>query len=119
MTLFIGTPDHHPQGDGARMARTRRRSVPVLRLLAAGEQEDAAAGEHVVDLVHAGVGMELVLLAGLEGVQAHQHPLRLEEGRLAHLAGVVDGVVLGTEGGGMVHRRLSGALGSPTLSQEG
>ena len=43
------------------------------RDLTAFEQEQAATGEDVVDLVQAGVRVEFVLLAGLEAVQADEN----------------------------------------------
>jgi hypothetical protein len=41
------------------------------------------------------VGVELVLLTGLEGVEAYQDPLRAKKGRLAHLVGRENGVFFG------------------------
>ncbi len=69
------------------------------------QDEDPRALEDVVDLVHAFVGVELVLLAGFKGVEPDHDPGRREEGALAHLLFGVDGVFLGANGFGMIHSR--------------
>ena len=88
------------------------------RQLAAIEQEQALAFEHVVDLVLAGVRVQCVLLAGLEGVQPDQQPRRLEDGRLAHLVGGIHGVVAGTNHSGMCHGLVCRHVETPVVERE-
>ncbi len=64
------------------------------RLRFAFEQELPFAGDHVVDLVHAGMRMQRVRLARLEGVHPDQQARRREERRLAHAARREHGVGL-------------------------
>src|SRR5690606_25537034 len=68
------------------------------------EQELPAPGEHLVDLVHALVRVQRVLLPGLECVQPDQDALGREERALAHPVGPEDGVLLGTDRAGMLER---------------
>src|SRR5690606_23873932 len=91
--LLAGVPD------AVRHAVRRHEHRPLRhRLLAALEQEQAAAAEHVVHLVHALVGVQAVLLSGLEAVEPDEHALGAEERGLPHALGVEHGVLLGTEG---------------------
>jgi hypothetical protein len=78
---------------------------------AAFEEEGAGAGQNQVDLVHSGVGVQAMLLAGFEGVQADEQALGLEERALAHSLRVVDGMVFGVDRNWMVeiHGSWAGA----------
>ena len=51
------------------------------------EQETAFAFDDVVHLVHAGVRVQRVRLAGFEGVEADQQARRLKDGLLPILSG--------------------------------
>ena len=108
-------PARHWCGAGARIASTSRRPLPVLltpcatpsgatsrspachRQLAAFEQEQAFAFDHLVDLVLPGMRVQRVFLARLERVEADQQPRRFEDRALAHLRGRVGGVIGGDE----------------------
>jgi 8-oxo-dGTP pyrophosphatase MutT (NUDIX family) len=72
--------------------------------LAILEQKHAASRDDLVDLIHAFVSVELVLLPGLERIQPDEDARRREERRLAHLLRVEYRVLLGAYGFGMLHR---------------
>ena len=82
------------------------RSPALHWQLAAFEQKYTVAGEHLVHLVHARMGVKFVRLTGLEGIQADQQPRRLEQRRLAHLVRPPDGIPLRLNHDRMVHRLI-------------
>ncbi len=90
------------------VGRRHQQVAGAHRLRFALEQELPFAGNHVVDLVHAGMRMQGVRLAGLEGVHPDQYARRSEERRLAHATGCEHGVTSGPDDGGMgQHVRVS------------
>lgn len=54
------------------------------RQLSVFQRKDAFAFQHLVDLVHAFMGVELVFLIGLKGVQTDEDAVGREERALAH-----------------------------------
>ena len=65
------------------------------RQLVAFEQEEPRAGHDLIDLVHPGVRVQRVLLAGLEAVESDEDALGRKQRPLAHLLGVEDSVLFG------------------------
>ena len=80
--------------DAVRNAFGRDQQIAGLhRQLAAIEQEQPLAFDHLVDLVLSGVRVQRVFLAGLERIEADQQARRFEDGGLAHLLRRVDGMI--------------------------
>ena len=102
-----------PRGAGVphamrHVGRRHQQVAGAHRQCGAVEQEHALARDHVVDLVHAGMGVQRVRLARLEGVHPDQQARRREERGLAHATGREHGVVFGPDDGGMgQHARRS------------
>src|SRR5688572_21879794 len=82
------------------------------RNVACCEQEKSLALYDVVDLVHACMRVECMLMPGLERIQADHHVLGPEDRALAHPVGRVDGVVAWLDRSRMVHGRDTSGNGT-------
>ena len=76
----------------------------LQRNVAGFEQEQTLAFNDVVDLVHAFMRVQCMLLPRLERIQADHDVLGPEESALPHSVWRVDGVVAGLDRDGMFHR---------------
>ena len=86
----------HPLGRDQQVARGHRK-LPTV------EQEQAAAFDDLVHLVHVLVGMKRVRLPGFKSVQADEHARRLEQRGFSHFFRAPLRVIPGSDYCGMVH----------------
>ena len=98
----------HPLGCNQQVAGTHRQ-------FPAREQEDTLPFEHMVDLVHAMMGVQRMRLPGLERVQSNEKSGRFEDRRLSHSVRTPRRVLRRLNHTGMLHPRIlawAGAGGS-------